>query len=47
MKPAYWIIVLDGQTLPRPYSQRAAANGAAMVFRGQGRDAKVIPVFSN
>jgi predicted aminopeptidase len=40
MKPKFWRIWLDGVFF-RDYPQRAAARGAAIIFRAQGHDVRI------
>lgn len=42
-KPAYWILLIDGIPAGR-FSQRAAANGAAIVARCNGHSVEVRPI---
>ena len=44
MKPIAWVLFIDGVMSPRKYSQRAAANGAAMVARANGHAVSVQPI---
>lgn len=43
MKPIAWVLFVDG-ILVRRYSQRAAANGAAMVAKANGHTVSVQPI---
>lgn len=40
MKPTHWAVYADGHHV-RDYLQRAAANGAAMILRAQGRIVRI------
>lgn len=44
MKPRAYRLVIDGRPV-RDYPQRAAANGAAVLARARGQNARVVPVF--
>ena len=46
MIPRYWLLSVNGQTLPKQYPQRAAARGAAMILRAQGNSVTLIPIWS-
>lgn len=41
VKPLYWVLIVDGELLPRRYPQRAAARGAAIILRAQGREVSI------
>lgn len=43
MKPLFWRLFIDGKPV-KDYPQRAAANGAAIVARAQGHEARVQPM---
>lgn len=42
-KPTHWILRINGVDDSKPYYQRAAARGAAIVLRAQGYSVDVIP----
>ena len=40
--PQFWQLRVNGALLPKQYTQRSAARGAAMILRAQGHSVDVI-----